>query len=157
MPAAHLRTTDLLPIGQVADRSGLATSAIRYYESLGLLHSERNSAGQRRFARSTLRRLAVIRAASKLGVPLANIVDDMAATLPIDHAPTAAQWRQLSGKWRADLDARIEELTTMRNNLDGCIGCGCLSLKKCTIYNTDDQISQYGAGARTIRHPMGVD
>ena len=155
--AAHLHTTDPLPIGYVAERSGLATSAIRYYESLGLIRSERNSTGQRRFARSTLRRLAVIRAASRLGVPLGTIARDMTATLPVDRAPTAAQWRRLSAKWRADLDARIDELTTMRNNLDGCIGCGCLSLKKCTIYNTDDQIAQYGAGARMIRHPMGID
>ncbi len=138
-----------LTIGEVARRSGLATSAIRFYESKGLIGAERTAGNQRRYPRHVLRRLAVVRAAQAMGVSLAK-VQEAFAELPSDRAPNAAQWADLSARWRADLDARIATLTTLRDGLDGCIACGCLSMDRCPIYNPDDARAAEGPGAREL-------
>jgi MerR family transcriptional regulator, redox-sensitive transcriptional activator SoxR len=144
-----MRRDDLLPIGAVADRSGLATSAIRFYESEGLVSSTRTEGNQRMFARHTLRRLAFIRAAQRVGLSLEDITRAL-ATLPTDRAPTKAQWARLSRTWRRGLDERIAELETLRDDLTSCIGCGCLSLATCRLSNPDDAARVNGTGARFL-------
>jgi len=146
MPNARPRATDALSVGELAARSGVAVSAIHFYEREGLIAGWRTGANHRRFHRSTLRRLAVIRIAQRLGLPLAEIRNAFRA-LPDDHAPDAQAWQQLSGLWRGDLDRRIAELTRLRDQLDFCIGCGCLSMKTCPIYNPDDALAERGPGA----------
>jgi MerR family redox-sensitive transcriptional activator SoxR len=146
-------TTDLLTVGQIASRSGFAESAVRYYESLGLLSATRTSGGQRRFQRSTLRRLAFIRAARNVGLSL----DEVAAaleSLPAGRTPTRADWARLSRNWRERLDDQIAALTRLRDGLDSCIGCGCLSLQKCGISNPDDTARAGGPGAAYL--PAGL-
>lgn len=144
-----MRRDDLLPIGDVAARSGLATSAIRYYEAEGLITATRTASGHRRFARHTLRRLAFIRAAQRVGLPLGDVVASL-KTLPEDRAPTKAEWAKLSRTWRRRLDERIRELEQLRDDLTSCIGCGCLSLTTCRLSNPDDLASQNGVGARFL-------
>ena len=144
-----MRRDELLPIGEVAARSGVAASAIRFYEAEGLISATRSPAGQRRFARHTLRRLAFIRAARRVGLSL----DDVAAslrTLPADRAPTKAEWSKVSRTWRRRLDGRITELERLRDDLTGCIGCGCLSLTSCRLYNPEDAARANGAGPRFL-------
>jgi MerR family transcriptional regulator, redox-sensitive transcriptional activator SoxR len=138
-----------LPIGEVAARSGVAASALRFYEDEGLLRSERSAGGQRRFARDTLRRLAFIRAAQRVGLTLEEISAALAA-LPNSRTPTVADWTRLSRAWRPKLDEQIEMLTRLRDDLTSCIGCGCLSLKTCALYNPDDAAAGLGAGARYL-------
>jgi MerR family transcriptional regulator, redox-sensitive transcriptional activator SoxR len=138
-----------LPIGEVAARSGVAASALRFYEDEGLLRSERSAGGQRRFARDTLRRLAFIRAAQRVGLTLEEISAALAA-LPNSRTPTVADWARLSRAWRPKLDEQIEMLTRLRDDLTSCIGCGCLSLKTCALYNPDDAAAGLGAGARYL-------
>ena len=138
-----------LAIGELAARSGTAVSALRYYESLGLLTSSRTSGGQRRYARSALRRVAVVQAAQRVGLSLAEVGEAM-ASLPADHAPGKAEWARLSRSWRPRLDARIAELERLRDDLDGCIGCGCLSLRSCRLYNPGDAAAADGPGARFL-------
>lgn len=128
---------DLLPIGEVSRRSGFAASAIRYYESEGLIHASRNGGGQRRFERAVLRRLAFIRAATNIGLTLDEIRDEMNA-LPEQRTPTRADWQRLSRHWRDRLDDQIAALVKLRDGLDSCIGCGCLSLKRCQVSNPAD-------------------
>ena len=144
-----MRRDDLLPIGAVAARSGLATSAIRFYESEGLVSSSRTSGNQRMFARHTLRRLAFIRAAQRVGLSLEDVTQAL-ATLPPDRAPTKAQWTKLSRTWRRRLDERIAELEALRDDLTSCIGCGCLSLATCRLSNPDDAARVNGSGARFL-------
>lgn len=134
-----------LSVGDVARRSGLAVSALHFYESRGLLASVRNGGNQRRYPRSVLRRVAVIKVAQRMGVPLAAIAEALQA-LPAGRTPTVADWRRLSGRWREDLDERIRTLTALRDQLDGCIGCGCLSLKVCPLRNAQDTLAQQGPG-----------
>lgn len=136
-----------LSIGAVAARSGVAVSALHFYESKGLIHSRRSSGNQRRYPREVLRRVAVIKVAQRAGIPLAEIKDAL-STLPDQRTPTAADWRALSSRWRAELDARIERLTRLRDQLDGCIGCGCLSLRDCPLRNPGDSAAAGGPGAR---------
>lgn len=138
-----------LTIGQMATRSGLAVSALRYYESLGILSPNRTGGGQRRYPRSDLRKVSFLIAAQRFGYTLPQIAD-MLTALPQGRAPTAADWRQISQGFRADLDARIAELTKLRGNLDGCIGCGCLSLEKCALYNPLDEAAENGPGPRFV-------
>jgi MerR family redox-sensitive transcriptional activator SoxR len=141
-----VRTTDLLTVGEIARRSGFAESAVRYYEGLGLLSATRTSGGQRRFERSTLRRLAFIRAARNIGLTL----DDVAAalgSLPEGRTPTRADWARLSRGWRKRLDDQIAALHALRDGLDSCIGCGCLSLDRCAISNPGDSARSDGPGA----------
>ncbi len=134
-----------LSVGEVARRSGLAVSALHFYESRGLLASVRNAGNQRRYPRSVLRRVAVIKVAQRMGVPLASIAQALQA-LPAGRTPTVSDWRRLSQRWREDLDERIRTLTALRDQLDGCIGCGCLSLKVCPLRNAQDALAQQGPG-----------
>ena len=137
---------DNLTIGQLADRSGVSTSAIRFYESKALLSSERTSGNQRRYERATLRRVAFIRTAQQIGLSLDEIAEAM-ATLPRGRTPTKADWHRLSRQWRPRLDEQIERIERLRDKLDGCIGCGCLSLRTCALNNPDDQAALRGPGA----------
>ncbi len=138
-----------LPIGEISARSGIARSALRFYEDEGLLRSERTPGGQRRFARDTLRRLAFIRAAQRVGLTLDEISAAM-RTLPDSRTPTIADWTRLSRAWEPRLDEQIELLTRLRDDLASCIGCGCLSLKTCALYNPDDAAARLGSGARYL-------
>lgn len=135
--------------GELARRSGVALSALRFYEQQGLLSAARSPGGQRRYARETLRRVAFVRAAQQLGISLAEIGQAL-QSLPAQRTPTKADWARLSRHWRSALDARIEALTALRDRLDGCIGCGCLSLKACALWNPDDQLGEQGEGARRL-------
>ncbi|MFI2708322.1 redox-sensitive transcriptional activator SoxR, partial [Nocardioides sp. CER28] len=136
---------DRLPMGEVARRSGFAASALRYYESQGLIAATRSSGGQRTFERSVLRRLAFIRAASNVGLSLEEIRDELAA-LPAERTPTKSDWHRISKHWRVRLDEQIAALERLRDGLDSCIGCGCLSLKQCGISNPGD-VAAVGGGA----------
>jgi len=140
---------DRLTIGEVAVRGGVATSTLRFYEAEGLLRSERTPGGHRMYPRSVLRRVAVIRVAQRLGLTLAEIREAL-ATLPPDRAPTAAEWSRLSKAWREQLEERIESLQNLRDDLTGCIGCGCLSLRRCTLYNPGDVAAEAGTGPRYL-------
>ena len=136
----------IITIGQLSARSGVATSALRYYEDLGLIHSERTPGNQRRYPQPTLRRVAFIRSAQRVGLTLDEIADAL-ATLPQDHAPTKADWSRLSRSWRPRIDEQIERLERLRDRLDSCIGCGCLSLKTCALNNPGDVVAPRGPGA----------
>jgi MerR family redox-sensitive transcriptional activator SoxR len=140
---------DLLTIGEVSTRSGLATSALRYYESLGLITSTRTSGGQRRYQRAVLRRVAVIRAAQQVGLSLDQIQAAFAG-LPRDVAPGKREWARMSSAWRPLLDQRIAELQQVRDQLTDCIGCGCLSLTACHLYNPQDTLGATGSGSRRL-------
>ena len=144
-----MQTTDLLTIGDISVRSGFAHSAIRFYESHGLISSERTTGNQRRFRRSTLRRLAFIRSAQRVGLSLEEIAAAL-DTLPQNRTPTRSDWARLSRGWRPRIDEQIERLTRLRDSLDNCIGCGCLSLQRCALQNPDDTASRTGTGARYL-------
>src|SRR5882757_6423372 len=144
-----LSTRDLLPIGELAARSGNARSALRYYEDLGLIHSERTAGGQRRYRRAILRRLAFIRAAQRIGLSLDEVRDSLAG-LPVDHVPTAAEWNRVAQSWERRIDDQIAQLQQLKSSLAGCVGCGCLSLTRCGLYNLDDQAGRQGPGARYL-------
>jgi MerR family transcriptional regulator, redox-sensitive transcriptional activator SoxR len=148
-----MRTTDLLTVGEISRRSGFAESAVRYYERLGLLAASRTSGGQRRFERSMLRRLAFIRAARNVGLSLAEVAEAL-ESLPAGRTPTRADWTRLSRGWRRRLDDQIEALTALRDGLDSCIGCGCLSLQRCAISNPGDAARAGGPGAAYL--PAGL-
>ena len=135
-----------LTIGQLAHRAGVATSAIRFYESRGLIHAVRTTGNQRRFEQATLRRIAFIRTAQRVGLSLEEVADAL-ATLPENRTPTKADWSRLSRAWRPRLDEQIERLERLRDKLDGCIGCGCLSLRTCALNNPDDEVAPRGPGA----------
>lgn len=153
-----MRSTDALSIGQLAKRTGLAVSAIRYYETQGLIHPARNAGGQRRFLRSDIRRLSFVRIAQQFGFTLPKI-SSLMANLPEGRTPTKRDWEKISRQFRATLDAQILTLEQLRDNLDGCIGCGCLSLKKCRLYNADDGAARLGSGPRYLMgdRPVMVD
>ncbi len=138
-----------LTIGDLADRSGVATSALRFYEAKGLIESRRTDGNQRRYVRATLRRVALIRAGQELGLSLAELSDAL-ATLPHDKTPNKRDWERLSRTWRKRLDNQIAELIALRDDLTDCIGCGCLSLKSCAIFNPGDAASSLGAGPRYL-------
>lgn len=140
---------NLLSVGDLAARAGVAVSALHYYESRGLIVAQRSGGNQRRYPRAALRRVAFIRAAQQLGVGLAEIAEALAA-LPQQRTPTKADWARLSSHWRAQLDARITALQALRDRLDGCIGCGCLSLKACALYNPEDRCAQQGSGPQRL-------
>jgi len=154
MPALDTEIT----IGDLARRSGVATSALRFYESRGLISSARTNGGQRRFARPTLRRVAFIQAAQRVGLSLDEIAIAL-RTLPERRTPTKADWAVLSRSWKALLRSRIEELETLQTRLTSCIGCGCLSLKTCGLLNPGDEAAGHGAGAQYFRvgSPHGRD
>ena len=143
-------STTLLTIGQLAQRAGVATSALRFYEAEGLLTGTRSSGGHRQYPRHALRRVAFIRAAQTVGLTLPQIKAAL-ATLPDGRTPTKADWARLSASWAPMLDARIAALQQLRERLTGCIGCGCLSLKACALYNPEDKAGGQGVGARLLR------
>jgi MerR family redox-sensitive transcriptional activator SoxR len=138
-----------LTIGEVARRSGVAPSALRFYEAEGLIAAERTGGNQRRYHRSVLRRIALLQAGRAAGLPLAAIGEAL-ATLPAERTPSRRDWARLSRAWRADLDRRIATLEAIRDRLDGCIGCGCLSLDRCGLLNPDDEAAALGPGARYL-------
>ena len=142
-------TDDVLSIGEVSDRTGVTISALRFYETHGLIASTRSAGGQRRFPREVLRRIAFIRIAQQIGLSLDEIVDSL-ATLPGERAPTVADWARLSRAWRSSLDERIKLLELVRDELTSCIGCGCLSLHTCRLYNPDDRARVLGQGPRYL-------
>jgi MerR family redox-sensitive transcriptional activator SoxR len=141
--------TKTFTIGEVAERAGIATSALRFYESNGLIRSDRTEAGHRRYHADVLRRVGFIRVAQRVGLSLAEIRAALDG-LPDARTPTRRDWERLASQWRPMLDERIALLEAMRDKLDGCIGCGCLSLKKCKLYNPDDQASANGTGPRYL-------
>ena len=138
-----------ITIGRLAERTGVAVSAIRFYEQKRLLTALRTSGNQRRFLRSDIRRVSFILIAQKLGLALAEIEGQL-AQLPQGRAPTLSDWQQISRRMRFEIDQRINLLTRTRNQLDQCIGCGCLSLQKCQLYNKDDRMGAKGSGPRAI-------
>lgn len=135
-----------LTIGHLAERSGVATSTIRFYESRGLVRSRRTTGNQRRYEQSELRRVAFIRAAQRVGLTLDEVAEAL-ATLPDGRTPTKADWHRLSRAWRPRLDEQIRRIELLRERLDGCIGCGCLSLRSCALYNPGDEAAEHGTGA----------
>lgn len=140
---------DWLTIGELAERAGVATSALRFYETKGLIASERTSGNQRRYPRAALRRVALIRAAQEVGLSLEEVGEAL-ETLPHDKTPTKKDWERMSRGWRSRLDTQIAELQALRDDLTDCIGCGCLSLKSCAIFNPGDVIADKGSGARYL-------
>lgn len=143
---------DLLSVGEVAERSGFAASALRYYEAEGLIHAERSPGGRRMFERSTLRRLAFIRAAANVGLTLQEIREEL-DQLPSGRTPTKADWARISRHWRGRLEEQIEALEQLRDGLESCIGCGCLSLKRCSMYNPGDVLASTDAAPGAARLP----
>jgi MerR family redox-sensitive transcriptional activator SoxR len=135
-----------LTIGQVAQRTGAATSALRYWEELGLIGSVRTTGNQRRYERATIRRVSFIRAAQRVGLSLDEIGTAL-ATLPDGRTPTASDWARLSRSWRGRLDEQIRRIEKLRDQLDSCIGCGCLSLRTCALNNPSDVLAERGPGA----------
>jgi MerR family redox-sensitive transcriptional activator SoxR len=140
---------DLITIGQLAARSGVSTAALRFYESLGLLASERTAGNQRRYPRATLRRVAFIRAAQQVGLSLDEIGRAL-SRLPSDRTPNRTDWRRLSRAWQTRLEERIREIERLRDDLTSCIGCGCLSLRTCRLLNAGDTAGADGPGARYL-------
>ncbi|MEL6187084.1 MAG: redox-sensitive transcriptional activator SoxR [Myxococcota bacterium] len=143
---------DELTIGQVARRAGVAPSALRFYEDRGLIRPLRTAGNQRRYPRSALRIISVIKAAQAVGLTLEE-VETALSTLPDRRTPTKADWGRLSRAWRKQLDERIQRLERLRDDLDGCIGCGCLSLRSCALFNPEDADALQGPGARRLLQP----
>jgi MerR family redox-sensitive transcriptional activator SoxR len=146
MPQVAGGTHHVLSIGELSDRSGVAPSALHFYERNGLIEAERTAGNQRRYRRDTLRRVAFIKTSQRVGLPLKDIREAL-DSLPDGRTPTKRDWARLSLRWRTELDERIAALQHLRNDLDGCIGCGCLSLKSCWLTNPDDEMAAQGPGA----------
>ncbi len=145
-PAQTQRT---LSVGEISKRSGVAISALHFYEAKGLIKSSRNHGNQRRYAQDALRRVSIVKVAQRLGISLARIHEAF-ESLPKDRTATVEDWKQLSTEWRSDLDQRILTLTQLRDQLDGCIGCGCLSMNACPLRNPGDRLSKCGSGPRLL-------
>jgi len=143
-------TSELLTMGEVTRRSGMAASALRYYEREKLISATRTTGGQRRYERGVLRRLAFIRAARNVGLSLEEVREAL-ARLPSSRTPTKADWTAISRSWRQRLNEQIQALEALRDGLDSCIGCGCLSLARCRISNPGDSAARYGVGAVYLR------
>ena len=141
---------DELTIGELSARSGVAPSALRFYERQGLISSRRTDGNQRRYERAVLRRIALVQAGRAAGIPLTGIRAAL-DSLPSDRTPTRRDWERLSRGWRADIDGRIATLQALRGRLDTCIGCGCLSIDRCTLLNPDDEAAALGSGAHYLR------
>jgi MerR family redox-sensitive transcriptional activator SoxR len=141
--------TDDLGIGELSTRSGVAASALRFYEREGLIHADRTSGNQRRYPRATLRRVALIQAGRAAGIPLEQIRSAL-DTLPSGRTPTRRDWERLSRHWRSDIDRRITTLRALRDRLTTCIGCGCLSIDRCSLLNPDDEAAAMGTGAHYL-------
>jgi MerR family redox-sensitive transcriptional activator SoxR len=140
---------DELTIGELSARSGVAASALRFYEREGLIEAERTSGNQRRYRRATLRRVALLQAGRAAGIPLEQIRRAL-ETLPSERTPTRRDWERVSKRWRTDIDVRIATLQALRDRLTTCIGCGCLSIDRCTLLNPDDEAAALGAGAQYL-------
>lgn len=138
-----------LSVGDVARRSGLAVSALHFYEAEGLIRSHRTPGNQRRYPREVLRRVAIIKVAQRAGIPLKTIREAFKA-LPQERTPTVADWTRLSSAWKAELERRIDRLTRLRDHLKGCIGCGCLSVRDCPLHNPLDRLGEEGPGPRLL-------
>jgi MerR family transcriptional regulator, redox-sensitive transcriptional activator SoxR len=153
-----MKSNDLLTIGELADRTGLSVSAIRFYEEKGLVHPRRNAGGQRRFLRADIRRLSFVLVAQEFGFSIMEIAEQL-KSLPEARAPTKADWGRISKDFRVHLDDRIKRMTALRDKLDACIGCGCLSMKVCRLYNAGDAASRHGRGPRYLMgdHPDITD
>lgn len=152
MPHAKMRQHYLTP-GEVAARAGVSVSALHFYEREGLIESTRTTGNQRRYHRDVLRRVAFIRVSQRVGISLADI-EGALASLPAGRTPTKADWARLSRRWRQTLNERLAYLERLRDSLDGCIGCGCLSLKSCGLYNLDDELAEIGTGPVRWRMPV---
>ncbi|MHA7773604.1 redox-sensitive transcriptional activator SoxR [Roseibium sp. M-1] len=144
-----MKGTDLLSIGELADRTGLSVSAIRFYEDKGLVHPARNAGGQRRFLRADIRRLSFVLVAQEFGFSISEIAGQL-KRLPEGRAPTKSDWTRISREFRSHLDERIARMTALRDKLDACIGCGCLSMKSCQLYNAGDAAASKGRGPRYL-------
>ncbi len=144
-----------LTVGEVATRTGVAVSALHFYEDKGLIRSRRTTGNQRRFARDTLRRVSFIRVAQRVGIPL-RLIAEALDRLPHGRTPTREDWAELSAGWRAELDERIDGLIQLRDSLTDCIGCGCLSIDRCVLRNPDDRLGDDGPGPRRLLRP-GAD
>lgn len=138
-----------LTVGEMAERSGVAVSTLHFYESKGLIKSWRTAGNQRRYARDVLRRVSIIKVAQRTGIPLAEIREAL-DTLPNGRTPNARDWAKLSARWREDLDVRIAQLTLLRDRLEGCIGCGCLSMGSCPLRNPEDVAGERGSGPQYL-------
>lgn len=147
---ARIAPDELLTIGHVARRSGTSVSALRYYEERGLIHAVRSEIGRRMFPRHTLRRLAVIAAGQRVGLSLEQIAETL-HSIPADRAPSQREWTRIGAQWAQLVAARVAELQALQNDLDGCIGCGCLSLGRCTLFNPNDAAAAEGPGSRWVR------
>ena len=145
----QLRLPGELSVGDVARRSGLAVSALHFYETEGLIRSHRTAGNQRRYAREVLRRVAIIKVAQRAGIPLKTIREAFKA-LPQERTPTVADWTRLSSAWKQELERRIDRLTRLRDHLNGCIGCGCLSVRDCPLHNPLDRLAEEGPGPRLL-------
>ncbi len=148
MEAAH-RPDELLSVGEMSHRTGVAVSALHYYERLGLIASLRTSGNQRRYARHMLRRVALISVAKRLGIPLENVKEAF-ESVPLSSTPTHEDWQRASRRWKKVLEQRRQGIERLEQELTGCIGCGCLSMKACSLLNPDDQLGDSGSGARRI-------
>ncbi|MGX1497883.1 redox-sensitive transcriptional activator SoxR [Roseibium aggregatum] len=144
-----MKGSDLLTIGDLSQRTGLSVSAIRFYEEKGLVHPTRNAGGQRRFLRADIRRLSFVLVAQEFGFSIAEIAAQL-QRLPEGRAPTKADWTRISAEFRVHLDRKIERMTALRDKLDSCIGCGCLSMKSCQLYNAGDAAASKGRGPRYL-------
>ncbi len=151
MPATH-EPDELLTIGEMSRRTGVAVSALRFYESLGLIAAVRTVGNQRRFARHMLRRVSLIAVAKNLGVPLANVQEAL-ASVPLDTTPSHADWQRASRAWKRQLEERRRGLERLEHELTGCIGCGCLSMKACALLNPGDALAATGPGPRRLEDP----
>lgn len=145
-----MRASDSLTIGDLARRTGLSVSAIRFYEERGLVHPVRSGGNQRRFLRADIRRLSFVMIAQQLGFTVREIADEL-ARLPKDRAPSKADWETSSTRFLAEIDRRITSLSRLRDDLTGCIGCGCLSLAKCALFNPQDAAAALGPGPRVLK------
>ncbi|MCF2572686.1 redox-sensitive transcriptional activator SoxR [Brevibacterium sp. UCMA 11754] len=141
--------TDLLSVGDVAERTGVAVSALHFYERQGLISATRTAGGQRRFARHVIRRVTVIQVAKRMGIPLVE-VSEVFSDLPKDRMPGKSDWRRISERWRGRLEARRKEIQRMEEELVECIGCGCVSLRSCRVLNPDDELGSDGSGPRLL-------
>ena len=151
----HIAPLALLSIGDLARRAGVSVPTVRYYDERGLIQSSRTTGNKRQFPRHTLRRLAVVAAGQRVGLTLREITTAL-AELPADRAPTQREWQHVSQQWAATVARRIRQLEALQSSLDSCIGCGCLSLGKCTLFNPDDEAAGEGPGSRWLRKADAV-
>jgi MerR family redox-sensitive transcriptional activator SoxR len=150
-----MEPVDLLSVGEVSSRTGVAVSALHYYEQLGLIASERTGGNQRRYPRFMIRRISLILVAKRLGISLSDVAD-VFASLPMDSLPTARDWHRLSKRWQSQLDAKKREIDKLQRELTGCIGCGCLSMKSCRLLNPEDSLAGQGVGPLRVTTAMSA-